>query len=93
MIYDIFVFYIYVCGLYRGEKMKQVWIDNFRLGENDPLTQSVSDFLGLDDFNVELFNVSFYDEKLPEDGNFQIVDYGSREILYDGMEAEKEIEI
>ncbi len=73
--------------------MKLIWIDNNCLSEDDPLTQSVSDFLGLDDFNVELFNVGFYDEKLPEDGNFQIVDYGSREILYDGMEAEKEIEI
>ena len=73
--------------------MKLVWFDNICLSEDDPLTQSVSDFLGLDDFNVELFNVSFYDEKLPEDGNFQIVDYESREILYDGMEAEKELEI
>lgn len=73
--------------------MKLVWFDNNCLSEDDPLIQSVSDFLGLDDFNVELFNVSSYDEKLPEDGNFRIVDYGSREILYDGMEAEKEIEI
>lgn len=73
--------------------MKLVQFDNNCLSEDDPLTQSVSDFLGLDDFNVELFNVSSYDEKLPEDGNFQIVDYGSREILYDGMEAEKGIEI
>lgn len=93
MKYEKYELSIYVSGQYRGEKMKQVWIDNFRLGENDPLTQSVSDFLGLDDFNVELFNVSFYDENLPEDGNFQIVDYGSREILYDGMVAEKELEI
>lgn len=60
--------------------MKLVWFANNCLSEDDPLTQSVRDFLGLDDFNVELFNVSFYDVKLPEDGNFQIVDYRSREI-------------
>lgn len=65
--------------------MKSVWIDNHRLSGDDLLTQNVADFLGKKDFNVVLFNVSLYNEELPMDGFFQIVDYGSRELIYDGM--------
>lgn len=65
--------------------MKRVWIGHYYLSDEDPLTQSVADFLGRNDFNVELFNVSSYAEELPMHGLFQIVDYGSRELIYDGM--------
>lgn len=65
--------------------MKRVWIDHYYLSDEDPLTQSVADFLDKNDFNVELFNVSSYAEELPMHDFFQIVDYGSRELIYDGM--------
>lgn len=56
--------------------MKQVWIDNQIANE---FAEEVAEILGRDDFNVELYGVSFYDGTLPND--VQIVDYYSREML------------
>lgn len=70
--------------------MKRVWIDNNCLSKDDPLTKEVANLLGKDEFCVELFGVSFYDYELPKTGFFQIVDYGSRDMLYDGMNQTKE---
>ncbi len=56
--------------------MKQVWIDNQIANE---FSEEVAEILGRDDFNVELYGVSFYDRMLPND--VQIVDYYSRETL------------
>lgn len=70
--------------------MKRVWVDNNYLPKNDPLTKEVEKILGKDEFNVELFGVGFYDDELPTSGFFQIVDYGSRDMLYDGINQTKE---
>lgn len=64
--------------------MKKVWIDNYCFTKGG-LVDSVCEFIGKDDFNVELFGVSFYDDELPTSGFFQIVDYGSRGMIHDGM--------
>ena len=64
--------------------MKKVWIDNYCFSKGS-LVNSVAEFIGKDDFNVELFGVSVYDCELPTSGYFQIVDYGSREMIHDGM--------
>ena len=72
--------------------MKRVWIDNNYLSKNDPLTKEVANLLGKDEFNVELFGVSYYDCELPKTGFFQIVDYGSREMLYDSINQTEEEE-
>ena len=61
-----------------------VWIDNHCL-RNDPLVREVEDVLGKCNFEVELFGVSLYDTELAKRGYYEIVDYGSREMIYDGM--------
>lgn len=71
--------------------MKQVWFDLEYLSNGDPLVEEVAEVLGKNDFNVELFGVSMYADHLPENGFYKIVDYGSRETLYDGMLSEIEI--
>ena len=69
--------------------MKRVWVDYHYLGDGDPLVREVAEVLGKKDFNVELFGVSMYAKHLPGNGFYQIVDYGSRETLYDGMTEEE----
>lgn len=56
--------------------MKLVRIDNCICNE---FAEEVADILESDDFNIELFGVCFYDNKLPK--NCEIVDYESRETL------------
>lgn len=57
--------------------MKCVHVDNYCLDEI--FGDEISEILGRDDFNVELFEVDINDDTLPL--NFQIIDYYSRETL------------
>ena len=58
--------------------MKQVHI-GYNSFTNSEIVEEVANVLLKNDFNVELFGVDLWADKLPN--NYQIVDYGSRETL------------
>ena len=76
--------------------MKQVHI-GYHSYTNSGIVEAVANVLYKDDFNVELFGVDLYTEKLP--ANYTIVDYRTRETLvicrngevYDTQEEIEEI--